>query len=210
VISMAQPALAQTITGGFNIDIIEGNVTYESGGATALTATDLGISSQIPTDLAQEILNGESVDGFFVSPVNLSLYAAANLTQFPSVSDAYFVDQGNASAGEPGAFLDHNGNVTTAAGYLTDSDMTGLITADLGGLLPGYSVASSTLVLVDSEQYFVDYAALGDNAPDMDINYLTYNIVESAPDGGATALLLGLPLLGLILGRSLFKSKSVG
>jgi hypothetical protein len=93
VISLAQPALAQTITGGFNIDIIEGDVTYESGGAMVLTATDLGISSLIPADLAQEILNGESVDGFFVSPVNLSSYAAANLTQFPSVSDAYFVDQ---------------------------------------------------------------------------------------------------------------------
>ncbi len=197
-VCLAQPAFAGFVNGGFTLDIIEGDVTYQSaGGGTVLSASDMGVSYVMPTDLAQEIVNGETVPGAGFTPgMNLSPYAAANMTKLTGVTDTYFIN--NAMAGEPGAFLDHNGNVTTYDPLL-DSTLLSLISGDLTGLLPGYSVASSSLVMVDNEQYFADYADLGGNAPVINVNYLTYTIVETAPDGGATASLLGFALLGLFI-----------
>jgi hypothetical protein len=210
LISVAQTGVSQSI-GGFNLDIVEGNVTYRSGGgATVMTASDLGVSSIMPTDLEQSIVNGQTItaadDTFFgisgvtgfIPPINLSAYAQANMSHFTGPSDQTFLTVLPLDA----AFLNHNGTVTTYPGAPSQAYEEGLIAGDLEGLLSGYSVSSDAIAQVDNEQYLVWYTnslgGLGDLAV-LNVNYVTDTIVETAPDHASTASLLGFAVMGLIV-----------
>jgi hypothetical protein len=130
LISFAQPALSQSIQ-GFNLDIFEGDVIYQSGGGgTVLTASDLGTQFIMPADFANILVNGQFISGpsgGFVPGLQLSPYAQANMSLLTGVSDDYFIN--NAMVGEPGAFLDHNGNVTDYPNPFTDADQLALISS---------------------------------------------------------------------------------
>jgi hypothetical protein len=209
VISLTQTAWSQSI-GGFNLDIVEGNVTYQSAsGGMTLTASDLGVSSIMPTDLEQSIVNGQTITAGdatffgtpgvtgFTPPINLSAYAQANLALFIGPSDQTFLTVLPLDA----AFLNHNGSLTTYPGAPSQAYEESLIAGDLEGLLSGYSVSSDTIAQVDNEQYVVWYTnsvgGLGDLAV-LNVNYVTDDIVETAPDQAATASLLGFAVVSLI------------
>jgi len=214
ILTFASHSSAQPAFFSFGAGIVEGRVTYETTGGTVLmTANDLGTTTEFPSDLANDAINGELLTKAFLDALGASddnpiLLPAVTLstfaqTQLPAlaggVDDAAFI-----MTPPPNIFLNHSGNSA-----MTPQSIFSLIPSDLEGLFSGASVTSISTNQVDDAAYYLTVPNPSGGFADLaivNVAYQVVNIVETVPgsspngvpDNGSTLLLMGLGIGGLI------------